>query len=90
MEGNMEPTILIYSGNKTDLIIKHKANSLPTGNIFLTSAGKCLENITPLEDIPDYNNMIKKYMINQSVELMIKPNYKILQNGDEIRVNKKI
>lgn len=90
MEGNMEPTILIYSENKTDVIIKHEANSLPIGNILLTSAGKCLENITPLEDIPDYNNMIKKYMMNQSVEFMSKPNYKILQNGDEIQVTKSL
>ena len=90
MEGDMEPTILIYSENKTDVIIKRTANSLPIGNILLTAAGECLKSITPLENIPDYNSMVKKYMMKQGVEFMNEPNYKIFKNGNEVRVTKSI
>lgn len=85
---NIESTVLVYSENKTDVITEHEKNKLPAGNIMLTSAGKCLQNITPIEEIAGYNEMVKQFMLDKKVKFMSQPCYKVLENDDKIQVIK--
>lgn len=85
---NIESTVLVYSENKTDVIIEHEENKLPVGNIMLTPAGECLQNITPIEEITGYNEMVKQYMLNKKVKFMSRSCYKVIENEDKIQVMK--
>ncbi len=85
---NIESTVLVYSENKTDVITGHEKNKLPVGNIMLTPAGKCLQNITPIEEISGYNEMVKQFMLDKKVKFMSQPCYKVLENEDKIQVIK--
>lgn len=82
-----EGTLLSYVNGKTDVIISHKDNELPIGNVILTEAGKYLKNITQLEVIDGYEDMVKRYMMKNGVKYMDEPNYQIEKNQDEITVH---
>lgn len=85
---NIESTVLVCSENQTDVIIEHEKNKLPVGNIILTPAGECLQNITPIEEITGYNEMVKQYMLDKKVKFMSQPCYKVLEKEDKIQVIK--
>lgn len=82
----VEETIATYVNGKTEVIVEHKENTIPKGNIMLTKAGECLRNITSCEEICGYDNMIKAYFTKHGIKYMEKPIYEIIKDGDGIVV----
>lgn len=84
-----EETVLSYVNGKTEVITEHNKGSIPIGNILLTAVGDCLKNITPVEKIEGYEDMVKKYMIENEVKYMEEPNYQVIEDSNGIRIEKK-
>ena len=82
----IEETVATYVNGKTEVIIEHKENTFPKGNIILTEAGECLRDITTCEEVLDYDNMIKKYFIKHGIKYMENPIYQIVKVGESIIV----
>ena len=52
-----------------EVISEHNDDYIPIGNVILTSVGEALQKITDSEEIPQYYEMIKKYLLDQNVKL---------------------
>lgn len=89
LSGFSEQTILMYVNSGTIEIIGDMETELPSGEIMLTAAGKCLKEIIPLETVDGYYNMIKRYMEKRDVKLKEESNYRIFKRGNEIHVERK-
>ena len=80
--------VLLYVDGEIQEVGSHHNNVIPTGNVILTSAGRCLYNITPMEKIVGYSEWIKKYMEDQQVKLKKNSDYKVSIDGDTISCEK--
>ncbi|MBD5518925.1 MAG: DUF2806 domain-containing protein [Lachnospiraceae bacterium] len=82
-----EIVLLCVAGETVEVEICRK-NQIPIGNILLTDAGMCLENITPAETIDGYSEWVKRYMRSQRVKLKEHTEYQIIQEENVIRCEK--
>lgn len=89
-KGITAETILFYVDDTTEVITKHRNDEIPSGNIMLTAAGKCLKAITPLEEIEDYEYMVKQLMLKEGIQFMEEPDFQIQKAGSELEVMKKV
>ncbi len=44
-------------------ITQHESESIPIGDVILTSAGETLKNITTIEEIEGYDEAVKKIYV---------------------------
>lgn len=80
--------VLIYcDGNviETNLL---RRDDYPVGHVFFTKAGEALKNITEPYQLEGYEEVVKKYLISNSVSVAEKSSYKILLSGDNVQVLK--
>lgn len=80
--------VLICIGDKLEVICEHKSGNIPIGNVVLTSVGKALQKITESEDIPDYYNMIKKYLLSKNIKLAGNHNFVATVESDSLKISK--
>lgn len=63
--------LYVMVGNNAYRVVKHKEDSLPFGNVMLTTAGECLRRITPIQEIEGYDNVLLDFFERNQVELQI-------------------
>lgn len=81
--------ILLCIGDKLEVISEHKNGELPIGNVILTSAGESLQQITEAEEIPNYYNMIRQYLLEKGVKIADDHNFQATEDGDTLNISKK-
>ena len=70
-------------------ITQHESESIPIGDVILTSAGETLKNITTIEEIEGYDEAVKKYMCSKGVLFSEEEHYQIVLTGNRFQVKKK-
>lgn len=86
-----EKTVLLYVDGETLEIEEHKKDDkIPVGNVLLTEAGKCLKNITQIERVTGYSEMIKQYMYKEGIKLKQHQEYRVIREKDIIRCEKNL
>lgn len=87
--GFEQKLVLLYANGKTITINKHEKNEVPIGNVILTLTGECLMKITPTDTMPDYGEVIEKYLRNDNIKILENSGYQVLKtNGDQFQVLK--
>lgn len=82
-------SVLLYVSNKTELIKKVTNKLVPSGNVILTEAGRCLKSITPLlEEIDGHGDMVKKYMLRKGIRFAEETDYQVLVKGNMVEIVK--
>lgn len=84
-----ERALLGYVNGKNDEVLIQRKDNFPMGNVMLTKVGECLQNITLLEAIDGYEDMLKEYMMANGIEYVKESNYDIEKDGDKVKVKKK-
>lgn len=87
-KGIQNKKILMFAGGEEELIIDHQENVIPKGNVLFTSVGEVLRKITENEDIPNYNKMIKRYMMNHNVKFANEHDFKMTIDENSVFVTK--
>ena len=87
-QGIENEKVLICVGDKLDVICEHNNDNIPIGNVMLTSVGEALQKITDSEEIPQYYEMIKKYLLDQNVKLAEKHNFVAKVEGESLSISK--
>ena len=87
-QGIENKKVLICVGDKLDVICEHNNDNIPIGNVLLTSVGEALQTITDSEEIPQYYEMIKKYLLDQNVKLSEKHNFVAKVEGEALSISK--
>lgn len=82
--------VLICIGEKLDVIEKHDENSIPSGDVMLTSVGEVLKNITDGIDIEGYHDMVKKSMLGKRIKFAENHDFIAVPNGDTLNIERKI
>lgn len=88
-QGIENKKVLICVDNKLEVINEHDDDYIPIGNVILTSVGKALQKITDPEEIPQYYEMIKKYLLDQNVKLAEKHNFVVKVENDTLNIFKR-
>ena len=88
LTGINEKNVLLYVNGETLEIEEHKENKIPIGSVMLTAAGMCLKNITPIEMISGYSDLVKKYIIKERIKLKEHIGYRLIKEGGAIRCEK--
>ena len=83
-----EKKIIVYVDGESDTIIEHDNDTIMLGNVTLTMAGESLYDITPLEKIEGYAEMVKQYMLDNRVKYMDDPEYQIVKEDNSFRIEK--
>lgn len=86
--GIIEQHVLLYVDGETLEIDEYKRNEIPSGNVMLTAAGQCLQNITPIEMVEGYPDWIKKCMVNDQIKLKDHSEYQVIIDRDRVHVKK--
>ena len=81
--------MLIFAGDKLELINKHKDDQVPIGNVLLTSVGEALSSITDNVEIDGYHDMIKSYLKNEGNKLAEEHDFVAQIVGDTVKIEKK-
>ena len=81
--------MLLCVNGKTMEITQHESESIPIGDVILTSAGETLKNITTIEEIEGYDEAVKKYMCSKGVLFSEEEDYQIVLTGNRFQVKKK-
>ena len=87
-KGLKNKNILICVGDKLEVICEHDNDNIPIGNVLLTSAGEALRLIIDSEEIPQYYEMIKNYLLDNNVKFLEKHNFIAYVEGENITISK--
>ena len=87
--GIKDKKVLLCVNGKTMEITQHESESIPIGDVILTSAGETLKNITTIEEIEGYDEAVKKYMCSKGVLFSEEEHYQIVLTGNRFQVKKK-
>ena len=90
IQGVEHEKMIIAFEKELELVIEHAKGSLPIGNVLLTSAGKALQEIIDVEEVKDYHDMVKKYLICCDVKLAAKHDFVVKDEGDSFEILKKV
>lgn len=82
--------VLLCIGDKLELIDSHKKDEVPIGNVLLTSVGQALQKITEVEEIPNYYEMIREYVLNNGIKFADEHEYQLTAVGDAVGISRKI
>lgn len=88
-QGIENKKVLICVGNKLEVISEHNDDYIPIGNVILTSVGEALQKITDSEEIPQYYEMIKKYLLDQNVKLAETHDFVAKFEGETLNISKR-
>ena len=88
-QGIENKKVLICVGNKLEVISEHNNDYIPIGNVILTSVGEALQKITDSEEIPQYYEMIKKYLLDQNVKLAETQDFVAKFEGETLNISKR-
>lgn len=80
--------VLLCVEGETVEVETYRNNQIPIGNVLLTAAGMCLDNITPTETIDGYLELVKRYMNSAQVKLKEHTEYQIIEEEKGIRCKK--
>lgn len=72
-----------------EVISEHNDDYIPIGNVILTSVGEALQKITDSEEIPQYYEMIKKYLLDQNVKLAETHDFVAKFEGETLNISKR-
>lgn len=78
--------VLFCIGDKLEVIEEHKGESVPTGNIMLTSVGEALQTITDPIEIEGYYDMVKDYLISDGAKLAESHDFETCIEGDTLNI----
>lgn len=81
--------VLLCIGNKPEVVNEHRIDEIPIGNVVLTSVGKALQSITEVEEIPNYYEMIREYVVKNGVKLADEHDFQVTVDGDTLNISKK-
>lgn len=81
--------ILLCIGDKLDVISEHRNGEIPIGNVMLTSVGESLQAITDVEEIPNYYEMVREYMIKKNIKFANEHDFQLAIEGETLTVFKK-
>lgn len=56
---------------------------------MLTSVGEALQRITETEEIPNYYEMIKEYVLKNGAKFAEEHNFQVTVDGDTLNISKK-
>lgn len=87
-QGIKNKKVLICVGDKLDMICEYNNDNIPIGNVMLTSAGEALQRIIDSAEIPQYYEMIKKYLLYQGIKLSEKHNFVAKIEGEYLSIFK--
>ncbi len=74
---------LIYANGKTFYILWHHEDEIPTGNITLTKAGRCLSNVINESEITnEYDKLVRECMEHFGVEFAEQKMYSVFKTDD--------
>lgn len=86
--GIIEKNVLLYVDGETLEIEATGKSTMPSGNVMLTAAGRCLKNITPTEMVEGYLELVKKHMNGGQIKLKENSEYRITKEGNMIQCEK--
>lgn len=81
--------VLLCIGDKLEVINEHKKGEIPIGNVMLTSVGEALQRITESEEIPNYFEMVKEYVIKSGAKFAVEHNFQVTVEDDTLHISKK-
>ena len=81
--------VLVYVNGNTLEVSNLKGNAIPVGNVFFTSAGDALRDITEPYTIEGYEEIVKKYLISNNTSVLEESSYDIVIDGEQTQVVKK-
>lgn len=81
--------VLLCIGDKLEVVNEHKEDEIPIGNVMLTSVGEALQRITEDEEIPNYYEMIREYVVKKGVKLADEHDFQVTVDGDTLNISKK-
>lgn len=81
--------VLLCIGDKLEVVNEHKKGQVPIGNVMLTSVGEALQRITETEEIPNYYEMIKEYVLKNGAKFAEEHNFQVTVDGDTLNISKK-
>ena len=87
--GITDERVFIYVNGELGLVTKHKEGSIPIGNVVLTAAGIALQKIIDDEEIPEYPDMIKKYLQNRGCKFTKNHNFIATMGENNIIITEK-
>lgn len=88
-KGITQEKVLLCIGDKLAVLDDHNNNEVPIGNVLFTSVGKALQSITDPEDIEDYYDMVKKYLVSEQVKLAEEHDYFSEIKDDKLFIGRK-
>ena len=88
-KGITNDKVLIYVGDKLDVLERYPKGELPIGNVILTTVGKALKSITDSVEISDYYEMVKQYMSDKGVKFADDHDYFAEIKGGKLRIHRK-
>ena len=56
---------------------------------MLTSVGEALQRITDPEEIPNYYEMIKEYVLKSGSKFAVEHDFQVIVEGDTLHISKK-
>lgn len=81
--------VLLCIGDKLEVINEHTKDQVPIGNVMLTSVGEALQRITEPEEIPNYYEMVKEYVVKSGAKFAIEHDFQVTVEDDTLHISKK-
>lgn len=81
-------TVLLYINGKTIEIQTNEQDKIPCGNVLLTEAGETLRRITNVKSIPNFEEILEKFMKEHNAKMEEHNHYKVEFLGDQVAVTK--
>lgn len=81
--------VLLCIEDKLEVVNEHTKGQVPIGNVMLTSVGEALQRITETEEIPNYYEMIKEYVLKNGAKFAEEHNFQVTVDGDTLNISKK-
>lgn len=81
--------VLLCIGDKLEVINEHTKGEIPIGNVILTSVGEALCRITEVEEIPNYYDMTREYVMSQGVKFAEEHDFYLIKDGDSLGVERR-
>lgn len=87
-KGIFNKNLLMYVGDKLELIEEHNEGEVPIGNVFLTAVGEKLRAITDSIEIEGYYNMVMRYFAEEGVKIAKEHNYLFREDNGSLVIDK--
>lgn len=81
--------VLLCIGDKLEVVNEHKKDQVPIGNVMLTSVGEALQRITESEEIPNYYEMVKEYVLKNGAKFAVEHDFQVTIEDDTLHISKK-